>query len=35
VLTSVIQIDDPDRTRKMQVGVVPDPFGAVADDDLR
>lgn len=34
VLASVIQIDDLHRTGKVLVGQVPDPFGAVAYDDL-
>src|ERR1019366_3800537 len=34
VLAGVIQIDDLDRARKMLVGEIPDPFGAVANDNL-
>ena len=34
VLARMIQIDDLNRARKMQVGKIPDPFGAVADDDF-
>src|ERR1022692_3365530 len=34
VLASMVQIDDLGRTREMQVGVIPDPFGAVAHDDF-
>jgi hypothetical protein len=34
VLTSVIQIDDLNRAGEVQIGEVPDPFGAVADDDF-
>jgi hypothetical protein len=34
VLTSVIQIDDLNRAGEVLIGEVPDPFGAVADDDF-
>ena len=34
VLARVIQIDDLNRARKMLVGEIPDPFGAVANDYL-
>jgi len=34
VLAGVIEIDDLKRARKMQVGKIPDPFGAVADDNF-
>jgi hypothetical protein len=34
MLSGVEKIDDFDGPGKMQSGGVPDPFGAVADDDL-
>jgi hypothetical protein len=34
VLTRVIEIDDLHRARKMQVGLVPVPFGAIGYDDF-
>src|SRR5271156_4065975 len=34
VLASVKQIDDLDSTRKMQIGVIPDPFGSVTQDNF-
>ena len=34
VLAGVIEIDDLNRAREMQIGKIPDPFGAVADDDF-
>ena len=34
MLTSVIQIDDLNRAGEILLGDVPDPFGAVADDNL-
>ena len=34
VLASMIQVDDLNRARKMQIGKIPDPFGAIADDDF-
>ena len=34
VLAGVIEIDDLHRAREMQLGQIPDPFGAVAQDDF-
>src|SRR5450756_1875670 len=35
VLTSMIEIDNLNGPRKMEIGDVPDPFGSVADHDLK
>ena len=34
VLAGVIEIDNLNRARKVQISQIPDPFGAVAQDDF-